>query len=141
MNVANIRRQATDNTSNRNAAQQQRFGVTEVVLADGFGEHNVILLSILAHLTQTTENRWITWVGPLFFTRATLENAGINLKKLRIINTQSTEDTLWLFWEALANGNSGTVIAASNHCTETELLQLNRAAQTGQSQGIVVRQR
>ncbi len=27
MNVANIRRQATDNTSNRNAAQQQRFGI------------------------------------------------------------------------------------------------------------------
>lgn len=140
MNVANIRPQTTPNTSSQRPVQQC-FGVSEVILADGFGEHNIILLSILAHLTQTTENRWITWVGPLFFTRSTLENAGINLKKLRIINTQSTEDTLWLFWEALANGNSETVIAASNYCTEAELLQLNKAAQAGHAQGIIVRQR
>ncbi len=117
------------------------YGVSEVILAEGFGGHSTIFLSILAHLTQSANKRWITWIGPLTFSRQTLESAGINLSKLRIIQCNNAADCLWLFWEALANGKSDTVIAAPNQLTEIELEQLSQAANLGTTQGLIVRHR
>lgn len=117
------------------------FGVSEVILADGFGGHNTILLTILAHLTNQTNERWVTWIGPQVFHRKTLENAGINLGKLRVIHCNESSDNLWLFWEALANGKSDTVIAAPGQLSESELQKLSQAANQGKTQGLIVRHR
>ncbi len=117
------------------------YGVSEVILAEGFGGHNTIFLSILAHLTQKASKRWVTWIGPLNFHRQTLEMAGINLTKLRVIQCNNSSDCLWLFWEALANGKSDTVIAAPGQLTEMELEKLGQAANHGATQGLIVRHR
>jgi len=122
-----------------------RSGVTELVLSHQSPDHADLLLPMLAFLSQQTDpghqNRWITWVAPKGIDKALLQQYGVDSSKIRLIHITKPEDMLWITWEALAAGNSHTVISSPGKLSEKELRQLEAAAHQGETQGLLLRLR
>lgn len=116
-------------------------GVTELVLTSNSPEQVALLLPMLAYLSKTCYDRWITWIAPHNITRQLLENFGVNTRLLRLIHTNDQQNDLWITWEALAAGNSHTVIASPGKLNDKELKQLETAALRGNCQGLLLRVR
>ncbi len=121
-------------------------GVTELVLTREAPEQLTLLLPMIAYLSHqgsgaTGEERWITWIAPRHITRQSLEAFGVDTRRVRLIHCQDAQQSLWITWEALAAGNSHTVIASPGRLTERELAQLELAAQQGGCQGLLLRVR
>lgn len=98
-------------------------------------------MPMIAYLTQTNEQRWVTWVASQHLSRDFLESYGVNTQYLRLIHCSDEQNALWITWEALAAGNSHMVIASPGKLTEKALKQLEHAAQLGSSQGLLLRVR
>ena len=116
-----------------------RAGVTELILSKECQQQAGLILPMLAFLSQQVQHQWITWVGPPHIDRQLLARHGVDLSKIRLIHTNHVEDILWMTWEALAAGTSHTVIASPGKLHDRQLYQLEAAAQTGQSQGLLLR--
>ncbi|MEJ2418166.1 MAG: SulA-like leucine-rich domain-containing protein [Exilibacterium sp.] len=124
-----------------NRVVQPDSGVTEVVLSRGCPRQLALLLPMLAHLSWQPDNRWITWIAPSGIDRQTLISYGVNTTKIRLIHTSGVENILWMTWEALAKGNSYTVISSPGKITEKAYAQLEKAAARGRAQGLLLRMR
>lgn len=122
-------------------APRYNKGVTELVLTSHSPEQAALLLPMLAYLSKTCHDRWITWVAPHNITRQSLESFGIDTRLIRLIHCHEQHNTLWITWEALAAGNSHTVIASPGKLTDKELKQLEAAAMRGNCQGLLLRVR
>lgn len=129
--------QAAYNNQPHKAKQQS--GVTELVLSENCPEHASLLFPMLAFLSQQAQDQWITWVAPKGIDRSLLNQYGVDTRKIRLIHANTAEDVLWITWEALATGNSHTVIASPGKLTDKELCQLESAAHKGLSQGLLLR--
>lgn len=116
-------------------------GVTELVLTSHSPEQAALLLPMLAYLSKTCHDRWITWVAPHNVTRQLLEDFGVATRLIRLIHLHNQQNALWITWEALAAGNSHTVIASPGKLTDKELKQLEAAAMQGNCQGLLLRVR
>lgn len=123
-----------------NAALQSeaRAGITELVLTRNAPEQPHLLLPMVAHLSQSHPDRWVTWVNPGVIDRHTLERYGVDTRRIRLIHTGNPEDVRWIAWEALATGTSHTVIAAPGKLTRKDVQALEEAAQRGQCQGLLL---
>jgi cell division inhibitor SulA len=132
-----------------NAQRQQTTtspaGITELVLAAQNHDQHASLLPMLAHLSRQAGDRWFTWILPQGSLRGltpdVLEDSGFDLSRLRLIHTRSTEETLWVLWQALALGNSEAVLASPGKLSEKAFAELEEAAYTGSSQGLLIRYR
>lgn len=135
--IASSYRQAGPGTS------PAQSGVTELVLSHESPDLANLLLPMLAFLSNQRDaahqNRWITWVAPQGIDKALLQQYGVDTGKIRLIHISKPEDILWITWEALAAGNSHTVIASPGKLSEKELRQLEAAAHQGQTQGLLLR--
>jgi cell division inhibitor SulA len=100
-----------------------------------------LLLPMIAHISNSCRDRWITWVAPVQISREILEDYGVNTRCMRLIHARTPEEARWITWEALAAGNSHSVIANLGRLTEKELKDLELAAWRGQSQGLLLRSR
>lgn len=116
-------------------------GVTELVLTNDSPEHAALLFPMIAHLSKNCQDRWITWIAPQNVTRQLLERYGVDTCLIRLIHTHKEQNALWITWEALAAGNSHTVIASPGKLTDKELMQLETAAMRGNCQGLLLRVR
>lgn len=116
-------------------------GVTELVLTSNAPEHAALLFPMIAHLSKKCQDRWITWIAPQNVTRQLLESYGVDTHLIRLIHTNKDQSALWITWEALAAGNSHTVIASPGRLTDKELIQLETAAMRGNCQGLLLRVR
>ena len=96
---------------------------------------------MLAHLSRQDADRWITWIAPTGIDRQTLEHYGVDTAKIRLIHASRREDILWITWEALAAGNSHTVIASPGKLREKSVAKLEQAADRGRAQGLLLRVR
>lgn len=114
-------------------------GVTELVLTHNAPEQTQLLLPMVAHLSRTQGDRWLTWISPGPVDRRLLESYGVDLRAIRVIHAPETQDNRWILWEALAKGNSHTVIATPGALTERELKQLEAAALKGHCQALLLR--
>lgn len=123
------------------AAQQPASGVTELVLTSDSPEQVALLLPMIAYLSNTCNDRWITWIAPHNISRELLESYGVNTRYIRVIHCQNPQTLLWITWEALAAGNSHTVISSPGKLTDKELTLLELAAKTGGCQGLLLRVR
>lgn len=123
------------------AHQPASSGVTELVLTSGAPEQLALLLPMIAFLSNSCSDRWITWVAPHNVTRELLESYGVSTRCIRLIHSPDPRNALWITWEALAAGNSHTVIASPGKLTDKELTQLEVAATTGNCQGLLLRVR
>ena len=114
-------------------------GVTELVLANDSPEHAALLLPMIAHLSKSCSDRWITWIAPQNITKQLLESYGVETRFVRLIHCNQEQNSLWITWEALTAGNSHTVIASPGKLTDRELKQLELAAMRGSCQGLLLR--
>ena len=116
-------------------------GITELVLTHNAPEQTQLLLPMVAHLSRTPSDRWLTWISPGPVDRRLLERYGVDTRSIRLIHPPETDDSRWILWEALAKGNSHTVIASPGALSDRELKQLEAAALQGQCQALLLRVR
>lgn len=96
---------------------------------------------MLAHLSHGNLDRWLTWIAPGPIDRKLLEQYGVDARKLRLIHLPSDQDNRWIIWQALAEGNSHTVIASPGLLSDKEIARFEEAAQAGNCQGLMLRLR
>ncbi|ACE85706.1 cell division inhibitor SulA [Cellvibrio japonicus] len=128
-------------TTTGSSAQAGHSGVTELVLANDSIEQLALILPMIAFLSNSQQERWVTWISPHPISRDLLETYGVNTRVLRFIHAQDGESARWIAWEALAAGTSHTVIASPGKLADKDLLQLEQAAYRGNSQGLLLRLR
>lgn len=120
--------------------EDDHSGVTELVLTKHSPDQLMLLLPMIAHLSQQAD-RWITWVTPGPIERAQLEQYGVDTTKLRMIHGQSQESANWILWDALNNGTSHTVIGEITKLSEQSFKHLENAALNGNAKALLVRYR
>lgn len=132
----------------RNAASTSEFfrstqstagGITEIILPTS--RSSSLYLPSLAFLSSQTDGRWLSWLAPQSLSRTTLQNYGFDLSKTRFIYPKSQDQCFWLTWEALAEGNSHTVVASPGRLSEHQLSKLENAARVGSCNGLLLRDR
>lgn len=116
-------------------------GITELILAQGCPNAFGMIMPMIAFLSHSVPDKWVTWVAPSFLSREVLEAYGVNTGCLRMVHVADESSALWVTWEALAAGNSHTVIASPGKLQEKELKFLEQAAYQGGCQGILLRSR
>ncbi len=114
-------------------------GITELIIANGSPDQVALLMPMIAFISQSCKSRWVTWIAPLHVTREFLQSFGVNTNFLRLIHCSDEASRLWITWEALAAGNSHTVISSPGKLTDKELKQLENAAYQGRCQGLLLR--
>ena len=103
----------------------------------GVGE---LRLLIPALKTLSEGDRWIVWVAPPFIPYApALASAGINLSRVLLVHPVTETDALWAMAQALRAGVCAAVLAWAGAVAGRELRQLQLAAATGASLGILFR--
>lgn len=121
-------------------ANTTHSGVTELVLTKHSPDQLMLLLPMIAHLSQQAD-RWITWVAPGPIERRLLESYGVDTQKLRIIHSHNDESNAAILWDALNNGTSQTVIGAISALNDQAISHLEQAAQNGNAKALLVRYR
>ncbi len=114
-------------------------GITEIVLPNN--ESSRLYLPSLAFLSREGTDRWLTWIVPQGITKHLLQQYGFDFSKTRFIYSKSTEQCFWLLWEALAEGNSHTVVGSPGRLSDYQLNRLEHAALTGRCHGLLLRDR
>ncbi len=113
-------------------------GITEILMP--YGDDLAMVLPMLAHLSQQSDDRWFTWIVPSNFCVADLQPYNFP-NNLRLIYSHSNEQSLWLFWEALAKGNSAHVAVCLEAFSEHDRERLEAASALGKTRGMVLRAR
>ena len=134
--------QATQHTEQALATQHPGEKLTEIILS--CQQFNAIdaVLPMLAYLSHQSTERWLTWIAPpADINRELLIAFGFNLERIRLIHPASQHDASWLFWNALKQGNSATVVISGNKLNEKELLACEQAAAMGDARALVLRYR
>jgi cell division inhibitor SulA len=119
---------------------QSNIGITEVVLPNS-EDSLALILPMLAHLSRTCADRWLTWIAPKGVHRDMLVDYGFDVTKLRLVHVKNAEEALWVCWDALVAGNSQTVVASPGRLSEKTVRALECAALRGNSQGLLIRYR
>ncbi len=124
-----------------NPSHQQFGGVTELVLTNDTPEQLSLIMPMIAFLSNYNKDRWITWISPHNISRQALEYYGVNTQYIRVIHCNEKLNILWVMREALAAGNSHTVISNLGRLSDKDLNQLEVAATKGKCQGLLLRVR
>jgi cell division inhibitor SulA len=114
-------------------------GITEIVLPNS--RSSSVYLPSLAFLSSQDNGRWLTWLAPQSMSKVELQNYGFDLGRTRFIYPKTQEHCFWLIWEALAEGNSHTVVGSPGRLTERQLNRLENAAKVGGCNGLLLRDR
>lgn len=103
----------------------------------GIGELSLLMPS-LARMTQS--ERHIAFISPPFIPFApALNQHGVRLERLWVINAQSTKDMLWCMEQTLRCKSFGAVLAWPTALVDREIRRLQLAAEAGGSIGFVYR--
>ena len=129
---------AADLFHNADAHDLYRHKIAEIVVANNSSQ--ALLMSIIATFSRYNK-RWLTWITDKVPSKQQLLTYGVNLKTLRLIYVNPYQDSCWLTWEALAQGNSHTVIAELGKLAGQDVHAMENAASLGDAQGIIIRQR
>ncbi len=93
----------------------------------------------LSHLSQH-QNRWIIWISPPYIPYApALASAGIDLKKLLVVNPRQAKDQLWALEKAMASSSCSAVLAWPDHIQYKQLRRLQVASKNGDCLGVLYR--
>lgn len=98
-------------------------------------------MPMIAHLSRQDHSRWLTWITREPVSHRLLEAYGVDTKRLRLVYCKDDERQLWVTWDALALGNSHTVIASPGRLGKSVLAQLETAATQGQCRALLLRER
>ena len=120
-----------------NQTQMQERGIAEVVIPQSI-ESSPIIVPIVASLSQQLSDGWTTWITSRKPNKSSLVSSGANLNKLRIVYVEKDDDVRWIFWQALTQGNSHTVISEQDHWSKKDIEELEEAAEKGMCKGIAI---
>lgn len=129
-------RQATKNASVKENHIVPRY-ISEVIVPN-FTKNHCVVSPIVAAMSQSASSDWITWITHRMPSRTQLEILGAKLSRLRIIYIKENTDARWIVWQALAQGNSHSVIAEQSIWDKTDIKDMETAAKIGNTQGILV---
>ncbi|MBX2836144.1 MAG: translesion DNA synthesis-associated protein ImuA [Gammaproteobacteria bacterium] len=112
--------------------------VTELLISQqGIGEFS-LLLPALKHVTEN--DQWAVLIKPPYIPYApALTNAGINLERLLIIDSDSDTDTLWATEQVLRCGLFSAVVSWVSRSDAKKQRRLQLAAETGRTWAAVYR--
>ncbi|MDX2424311.1 MAG: SulA-like leucine-rich domain-containing protein [Amphritea sp.] len=114
--------------------------VTEIVLQGSDVGQMTMLLPLLAQLSK--DDRWFAWIAPpASLPKSLLEAAGIDLKKVMLLQPDQSHSTYQLACQALKAGTCHAVISWPGSLSNDQLTGLEDAAVNGNSHGIVIRDR
>ena len=113
--------------------------LSEIIIPDSAGAAGLIL-PMLAHLSQSCEQRWITWIGPRSIRHLDFRAYSFVKNRVRLIVTQSDTETFSTMLKTLENGTSAEVVASFNGLQygATERQRLNQAAIKGRSRALIL---
>jgi len=101
-----------------------------------------LILPTLAHLSHNQDQRWLTCIGPSFLSKKDCQAFHLNWQRLLQVLPNQRCAIIDLAERALLAGKSHTVVClAPTSLTAQELARLERAAQNGHCQGIVIHSR
>lgn len=115
--------------------------VTEL-LCDGAAGGLRLLLPALARRSaeRREEARWLVWIAPPHIPYApALNAAGVNLSRVLWVRPETPEDAVWAATQALRCGGAAAVLAWLDKPSGRVLRQLQLAAETGRSWGVLFR--
>lgn len=112
--------------------------ITEVLIPQGQNS-NAIVLPLVASLSGKQQPGWLTWITHRKPSKEQLDLLGARQQKLRIVHIKENTDSRWMMWEALAKGNSHTVIADNYILNKNDIAALEEAAIEGESLGISIK--
>ncbi|MFT5083965.1 MAG: cell division inhibitor SulA [Lentisphaeria bacterium] len=116
-------------------------GITEILMANSGPSNQLMIMPMLAHLSQQTKDRWFTWIAPKGGSKKNFDGFGFDKQRVRLIHTRNDEETLWVLWEALRNGTSAAVAANLSSLGDKDRANLETAARIGGTRGLVLRYR
>ncbi len=129
-------------TTHDNAIPCERIIEVVVPAAQDDRPQLTLVLPLLAHLSNSGDDRWLTCIGPSFVAKRDCLRYGINWKRLLQVLPRQRVGHSELCERALAAGRSHTVAFLVDETPSAELLaRLERAAQQGNCQGIVIHTR
>jgi cell division inhibitor SulA len=129
--------QIDDKTAPLTKTKQKPRAVSEVIIPS-FTDSKIVVPTIIASLTQQASDRWTTWITTTLPNKALLSSLGACLSRLRIVYINPEEDTRWIIWQALAQGNSHNVIAEQAHFSPSDIQRMEVAAIRGKCKGMMV---
>lgn len=115
--------------------------LTELVLTQGAANSWAMVMPMIAHLSQQNDGRWLTWVTREAIPHRLLQDFNVDTQRLRLVHCKDSEQQLWVTWDALTLGNSHTVIASPGKLNRRDLAHLEKAANHGQCQALLLRER
>lgn len=113
--------------------------ITHIVMP--YGDQISMLVPMLAFLSQQDQDKWFTCVTPTAFNCNIFKEKNIECEQMRVVRAAHIDDRLWMAWDALANGNSGTVVLFIERITEAERKHLEDAASIGNTRGLIIEAR
>ncbi len=108
------------------------------VIVPSVNDSQSIVLPIVASLSQQTSERWLTWITHHTPSKAILSMFSANFTHLRIVHIKKNSDARWVIWQALAQGNSHTVIAEQSHWEDSDKMDMEKAARIGDSKAVFI---
>ena len=124
-----------DHAGVRDATEQN---IAEIIVARE--SYQTVLMPLIATFSHY-DRRWLTWITDSVPSKEQLLAHGVNLRALRLIYISRHQDSRWLIWEALAQGNSHTIVTEREELTRQDIRLMESAATQGRAQGIIIRQR
>lgn len=119
-------------------AATKTCNITEILLHNSTISLQPVLLPMIAQLSR--QDRWLTLINPpANLNRDLLQQGGACIEQILVLHTRDDETSRLLTSRALAAGTSHTVICWASADQTTDINQLNKDAQLGNSLGILVK--
>lgn len=122
-------------------SNQDNIGITEIVLPGNDADCHEMVLPMIAYLSHQNQDKWLTWIAPKNISKTILQQYDFAKHNIRLIHPQNNQEGLRIFWDALTNGNSNTVIGSLNFFSDKDRRNLEIASRQGHTRGIVLRTR
>ena len=120
-------------------ASPQFQSIVEFVFPGEPRQQLSLILPTLAHLSHHSDQRWLTCIGPLFLSKKDCQAYQLNWQRLLQVLPNQRCAIIDLAERALLAGKSHTVVClAPTTLFASELNRLERAANLGRCQGIVI---
>jgi len=120
--------------------------MTEVIIPRSSNSDNIIFPLVASMTKQSslytptnTQERWLTWITDRKPSSQQLKQFGANIKTMRIIHVEKSNDNRWIIWDALNTANSHTVIADIESINSNDIEKMELAAKEGNCTGVLVR--
>ncbi|MFE8069557.1 SulA-like leucine-rich domain-containing protein [Marinobacteraceae bacterium S3BR75-40.1] len=117
-----------------------RGNVTEIILPSSQVENFQLLLPMLTQLNR--EERWLAWIDPpADLVQKWQQLHGIVPGQLLVLRSSPQHDALEMAERALAAGTCHAVVLWTGRLARAELRRLEQASESGDSHGVVLRER